>query len=107
MTSGAATKDRRDAAAVISFRCELLSADQLAMLASGPLPSGLTASDPRRSLHRDVYLDTPDDSLGRRGIVCRLRTRADGGGMLTLRIAGSPVNVEVATHGADVADALA
>src|SRR5262245_2991064 len=90
-----------------SFRCELLSADQLAMLATGPLPSGLSASDARRSLHRDLYLDTPDDSLGRRGIVCRLRRRADGGGMLTLRIAGSPVNVEVATHGADVADALA
>jgi polyphosphate kinase len=92
---------------MMSFRCELLSADQLALLATGPLPSGLTASDARRSLHRDLYLDTPDDSLGRRGIVCRLRTRADGEGLLTLRVAGSPVNVEVATHGADVADALA
>jgi polyphosphate kinase len=91
---------------MISFRCELLSADQLAMLAAGPLPSGLTASEARRSLHRDLYLDTPDDSLGRRGIVCRLRTRADGEGTLTLRIASSPVNLEVATHGADVADAL-
>ncbi len=92
---------------MISFRCELLSADQLAMLASGPLPSGLTASEARRSLHRDVYLDTPDDSLRRRGIVCRLRMRADGDGTLVLRIASSPLNLEVATHGADMRDALA
>jgi polyphosphate kinase len=107
MTAGAATKDRRDAAANISFRCELLSADQLAMLAAGPLPSGLVASDARRSLHRDIYLDTADDSLGRRGIVCRLRTRADGEGTLTLRVASPSLNLEVATHGADVREALA
>jgi len=107
MTGGAATKERRDAAARFSFRCELLSADQLAMLAAGPLPSGLSASEARRSLHRDVYLDTPDDSLRRRGIVCRLRTRADGEGTLTLRVVSPPLNLEVATHGADVRDALA
>src|SRR5215813_12139443 len=106
MTSGAATTERRDAAANISFRCELLSADQLAMLASGPLPSGLRASEARRSLHRDVYLDTADGSLGRRGIVCRLRTGADGEGTLTLRVASSPLNLEVATRGADVREAL-
>ena len=106
MTSGAATNDRRVAAAMISFRCELLSADQLAVLASGPLPSGLVASQARRELHRDLYLDTSDDSLGRRGIVCRLRTRADGEGTLILRVASSPLNLEVATHGADVREAL-
>jgi polyphosphate kinase len=91
---------------MMSFRCELLSADQLAILASGPLPSGLVASEARRSLHRDVYLDTAEDSLRRRGIICRLRTSADGQGTLVLRIAASPVNVEVATYGADVAEAL-
>ncbi|HEY9227377.1 MAG TPA: hypothetical protein VIP11_12060, partial [Gemmatimonadaceae bacterium] len=65
---------------MIGFRCELLSADQLAALASGPLPRGVPATEARRSLHRDLYLDTTDDSLRRRGIICRLRTRADGGG---------------------------
>ena len=64
----------RVAADMTGFRCELLSADQLAALASGPLPRGLAASEARRSLHRDLYLDTSDDSLRRRGIVCRLRT---------------------------------
>ena len=69
------------------FRCELLSADQLALLANGPLPSGIAAGEPRRSLHRDLYLDTTDDSLRRRGITCRLRIDAEGRAMLTLRIA--------------------
>lgn len=69
------------------FRCELLSADQLALLANGPLPPGIAAGEPRRSLHRDLYLDTADDSLRRRGITCRLRVDAEGRAVLTLRIA--------------------
>jgi polyphosphate kinase len=70
------------------FRCELLSADQLGVLASGPLPPGIAAGEARRSLHRDLYLDTADDSLRRRGVTCRLRLDAKGGAALTLRIAG-------------------
>jgi hypothetical protein len=70
------------------FRCELLSADQLGALASGPLPPGIVAGEARRSLHRDLYLDTVDDSLRRRGVVCRLRLDAKGGAALSLRIAG-------------------
>src|SRR5690242_15566529 len=92
------------------FRCELLSADQLAALASGPLPPGMPASAARRSLHRDLYLDTPDDSLRRRGIVCRLRADADGTGTLTLQIPAAEqrqvVRVHAATRGADPAEAL-
>lgn len=71
------------------FRCELLSADQLSALAEGPLPPGIEAGAARRSLHRDLYLDTPDDSLRRRGVMCRLRLGADGGADLTLRIGGT------------------
>jgi polyphosphate kinase len=93
------------------FRCELLSADQLASLASGPLPRGLTATDAKRSLHRDLYLDTLDDSLRQRGVVCRLRVSANGRGTLSLRIAGSNAGpssrVEVATQTADVRLVLA
>ncbi|HEV8448846.1 MAG TPA: polyphosphate kinase 1 [Gemmatimonadaceae bacterium] len=74
------------------FRCELLSADQLGALASGPLPPGIAAGDARRSLHRDLYLDTVDDSLRRRGVTCRLRLDAKGGAALTLRIAGGEAN---------------
>jgi polyphosphate kinase len=68
------------------FRCELLSADQLAALARGPLARDLPASDAARSLHRDVYLDTPDDALRRRGVVCRFRAHADGRASLSLRV---------------------
>jgi polyphosphate kinase len=93
------------------FRCELLSADQLASLASGPLPHGIPADAARRSLHRDMYLDTSDDVLRQRGIVCRLRADAEGRGTLLLRIAESngdgPVRVEAPTRSVDVAGALA
>jgi polyphosphate kinase len=96
---------------IVGFRCELLSADQLAVLASGPLPPGVSATEPARSFHRDLYLDTPDDSLRKRGIVCRLRARADGDGVLSLRIpatdAAQPAWIEMPTQGADVQAVLA
>ena len=92
------------------FRCELLSADQLASLASGPLPHGIVADNARRSLHRDMYLDTNDDVLRQRGIVVRLRADAEGRGSLSLRIAqpngDGPVRVETTTRSVDVAGAL-
>ena len=93
------------------FRCELLSADQLASLASGPLPRGIPADTARRSLHRDLYLDTTDDALRQRGIVCRLRAGADGNGVLSLRIANAngrpPIRVQATTGGQNVEHALA
>jgi polyphosphate kinase len=92
------------------FRCELLSADQLASLASGPLPHGIPADPARRSLHRDMYLDTAEDVLRQRGIVCRLRADAKGRGSLSLRIAPSngdgPVRVEAPTRSVDLRGAL-
>src|SRR5215831_8773019 len=94
------------------FRCELLSADQLGALASGPLPPGIAAGEARRSLHRDLYLDTVDDSLRRRGVICRLRLDAKGGAALTLRIAGGEANggetrVDSRVAAGDVAAAMA
>jgi polyphosphate kinase len=92
------------------FRCELLSPDQLASLASGPLPRGIPADEARRSLHRDLYLDTTDDALRQRGIVCRLRAGSDGRGVLSLRIAepnGRPVRVQATTNAQNVEVVLA
>jgi polyphosphate kinase-like protein len=93
------------------FRCELLSADQLAALASGPLPPGIPAGDARRSMHRDLYLDTPDDSLRRRGVVCRLRVDDAGRSSLSLRVEGprpeDVTRVDTPVRTADVAAAFA
>ena len=69
-----------------SFRYELRSSGHLEELASARLPDGIPASDARPSQHRDIYLDTKDDTLRRRNIVCRLRLGTDDNRTLSLRI---------------------
>ncbi len=94
-----------------SFRYELRSAEQLAALASARLPLGIASSAPRRSVHRDLYIDSSDDSLRRRGITLRLRIGADDRHLLSLRINGSadepPVRLDARVRATDVQDALA
>ena len=95
---------------VTSFRFELRSAEQLEQLAQAPLPLGIAASAPRRTTHRDLYLDTADESLRRRGVLFRLRLGASDEHELTLRIArnGVPaVRVDALVRSADVTAALA
>ena len=81
-----------------SFRYELRSSGHLEELAASQLPEGIPATDARPSQHRDIYLDTADDTLRRRDIVCRLRLDADDSRTLTLRIGsednGSEVRVD-------------
>ncbi|MEO8337297.1 MAG: polyphosphate kinase 1 [bacterium] len=94
-----------------SFRYELRSAEQLAALASARLPLGIASSAPRRSVHRDLYIDSADETLRRRGIMLRLRIGADDRHLLSLRINGSgddqPVRIDVRARAADVEGALA
>ncbi|MGI9078097.1 MAG: CYTH domain-containing protein, partial [Gemmatimonadaceae bacterium] len=71
------------------FRFDIPSIELLRQLLSAPLPLGFRGSDPERSLHRDIYLDSPDETLKRRGVSCRLRFCADDRRFLTLEI-GSP-----------------
>lgn len=78
-----------------SFRYELRSSAHLEELASSRLPDGIPANDARPSQHRDVYLDTTDDTLRRREIVCRLRLGADDSRTLSLRIGSVPNGTEV------------
>ena len=61
-------------------------------------------------MHRDLYLDTHDESLRRRGVLCRLRLGATDEHVLSLRIAGNgvaPVRTDALVHGASPASALA
>ena len=68
------------------FRCDVLSAEQLRELADAPLPFDLETTAPTRQLFRDLYLDTADDELRRRGVTCRLRLGLDDRRTLSLQI---------------------
>ena len=76
-----------------AVRYELRSNSELETLARTPLPLGIYAGVARASSHRDLYLDTPDDALRARGIVCRLRIGARPPARLEL-VLGSDENVE-------------
>jgi polyphosphate kinase len=64
-------------------RFDVVSAEQLEKLSSQALAAGL-AGTTTRVLYRDVYLDTEDEQLQRRGISCRLRVGSDDRRTLTL-----------------------
>jgi len=102
---------RRSRSAPTSLRYELRSGEQLDALAFAPRLSGLRLDGPRRSLHRDLYLDTPDESLRRRGVTCRFRIGVSGENMLSLRVrpVGSEdgLRVESAISSGETAKALA
>ncbi|HEX7979090.1 MAG TPA: hypothetical protein VF461_10835, partial [Gemmatimonadaceae bacterium] len=88
-------------------RYELRSAAELDALARAPLPLGIRSGEPRHTTHRDVYLDTPDDTLRARGIVCRLRIGARAPHRLSLRVPGtSPEAIDARVRSADPAEAV-
>src|SRR5665811_444030 len=93
-----------------SFRYELRSSQQLKELSATPLPLGMRAGRAVRSLHRDLYLDTAEDTLRHRGVMCRLRLGATDDRMLSLRIRGdegmAPVRVDSSVRASDVDEAL-
>src|SRR5829696_1300432 len=90
-------------------RYELRSASELDTLARTPLPLGIYAGVARGSSHRDLYLDTPDDALRSRSVVCRLRIGARAPHRLTLVLGSdeSAERVEVTVRATSAADALA
>jgi polyphosphate kinase len=93
-----------------SFRYELRSSQQLKELSVTPLPLGMRAGRTVRSLHRDLYLDTAEDTLRHRGVMCRLRLGATDDRMLSLRIRGAegmaPVRVDSSVRASDVDEVL-
>jgi polyphosphate kinase len=73
---------------MIERRFDVVSAEHLEKLASEELPLGLKATS-TRVLYRDLYIDTEDDQLQRRGLSCRLRLGSDDRRTLTLFV-GTP-----------------
>lgn len=49
------------------------------------LPLGLVRGEARREFFRDVFYDTPEGMLLRRGLECRVRHQTDGRSVLTVR----------------------
>jgi polyphosphate kinase len=94
----------------LTHRYEIRSARHLGELAAAPLPVAMSASQPRRSQHRDLFLDTADDALRKRNIVCRLRLRSDDTRALSLSIGGGtgdpPARFESDVVSADIVTAL-
>src|SRR5215218_891935 len=90
-------------------RFELRSASELDTLARTPPPLGIYAGVARGSSHRDLYLDTVDDALRARGVVCRLRIGARPPHRLTLVLGGDEdaERVEVTVRATNAAEALA
>ncbi|MGH7699463.1 MAG: CYTH domain-containing protein, partial [Gemmatimonadales bacterium] len=71
-----------------AFRFDVSTIELLNRLAEEPPPLGLRAGPLGQSFHRDVYFDTPDEALARRGITCRLRYRVDDRRSLALAMRG-------------------
>lgn len=64
--------------------------DLLRELAAGRLPLRLPSTPATHTFHRDLYFDTGDGSLSRRGIICRWRAGADDRRVLTVGFPGAP-----------------
>ncbi len=93
------------------IRYDLRSSQHLDEVARAPLPLGLSSRPPERSLYRDIYLDTEEDSLRERGASCRLRIEATDRRTLTLMADGAgatpALRVDSPVDSADFRTALA
>ncbi len=96
---------------MIERRFDVVSAEHLTILAAQPLPLELKDRS-TRLLYRDLYIDTDDDQLQRRGITCRLRVGSDDRRTLTVFVGavGDPAparRYEARVATADPREALA
>lgn len=67
-----------------ALRFDVPTRELLNRFATQPLPLGLRASGPHSTFHRDIYLDTPDAVLQRRGVTCRFRVTMEDRRILTV-----------------------
>ncbi|PYP48376.1 MAG: hypothetical protein DMD42_01340 [Gemmatimonadetes bacterium] len=70
------------------WRGEVPTLDLLNRLVAEALPLGLRSGPVEPFFQRDIYYDSADWTLRRRGVSCRFRTRVDDRRILTLRTIG-------------------
>src|SRR4051794_21397617 len=90
---------------MVESRFDVITPEQLDELVARPLV-GAPSVSPLSVRYRDLYLDTADEQLERRGITCRLRVGSDDTRMLTVFIGmpddpAPPQRFEAAVDSAD------
>src|SRR6266581_3444117 len=70
------------------WKGEVPTLDLLNRMVTDPLPLGLRSGPVEPFFQRDIYFDSADWTLRRRGVSCRFRIRVDDRRMLTLRTVG-------------------
>lgn len=79
-------------------RWDVPDATSLMELVDAPLPLGLRAGPIQLTFHRDLYFDTPEGDLGRRGIRCRVRFEVEDRRTLVLEVPGMARSQSPATE---------
>jgi polyphosphate kinase len=80
--------------APLELKWDVPTPQRLRELLAAPLPFHLRAGPPRQGFHRDIYYDTLDAALDRRGIRCRVRIGADDRRTLRLTLPPAPASDE-------------
>lgn len=70
----------------IEVKLDVPSQEIIDKLASDAPPLGMRCTPLKHSFHRDIYFDSRDKTLEKRGVSCRLRTRSDDKRILSLEI---------------------
>lgn len=68
------------------LRFEVPSRETLERLATGPLPRGLKPGATRLDMSREIYFDTAERDLERRGVTVRVCVRKDGSRLFTVNV---------------------
>jgi polyphosphate kinase len=74
----------------LELKWDVPTPQRLRELLTAPLPLHLRSGPPRQGFHRDIYYDTIDAALDRRGIRCRVRLGADDRRTLRLTLPPTP-----------------
>jgi polyphosphate kinase len=82
----------------LELKWDVPTPQRLRELLTAPLPFRLRSGPLRQGFHRDIYFDTIDAALDRRGIRCRVRLRADDRRTLRLTFPAAPSGAEKSQH---------